>query len=51
MDANSERWEQLAALASREQDPNKLMELVREINALLEQKHGSAPNSPPAASA
>ncbi len=47
----SESWEELAELASREQDPKKLMELVAEINRLLEAKdnyakHGSAEVSP-----
>jgi hypothetical protein len=35
---NRERWMELAELASREQDPQKLMELVREINQLLAEK-------------
>jgi hypothetical protein len=30
---------QLAELASKEQDPKKLMELVRELNELLEEKY------------
>jgi hypothetical protein len=29
---------ELAALAAEEQDPNKLLELVREINDILEKK-------------
>ena len=33
-----ERWMELCARAATEQDPEKLMELVREINALLEEK-------------
>jgi len=35
---NRERWMELAELASREQDPQKLMELVTEINQLLAEK-------------
>jgi hypothetical protein len=33
-----ERWMELCAQAAVEQDPTKLMELVREINELLEAK-------------
>ena len=33
-----ERWMELAALAADEQDPKKLLELVKEINELLERK-------------
>jgi len=33
-----ERWLELCAQAAVEQDPQKLMELVREINTLLEEK-------------
>lgn len=33
-----ERWEQLCRLAADEQDPNRLMELIEEINRLLEEK-------------
>ena len=33
-----ERWMELCAQAAIEQDPQKLMELVREINELLEEK-------------
>jgi hypothetical protein len=33
-----ERWMELCAQAAVEQDPKKLMELVQEINALLEEK-------------
>ena len=36
---NEERWRQLCAQAAVEQDPKKLMELVKEINRLLEMKH------------
>jgi len=33
-----ERWMQLCSQAATEQDPHKLMELVKEINQLLEEK-------------
>lgn len=33
-----ERWRQLAEMAAVEQDPDKLVELVREINELLDEK-------------
>ena len=33
-----ERWEELCRLAADERDPNRLMELIEEINRLLEQK-------------
>ena len=38
MQENSERWMELAAQATVEQDPDKLMALVLEINKLLEEK-------------
>ena len=37
-DGEPESWEELARLASQEQDGEKLMELVAEINRLLEVK-------------
>lgn len=33
-----ERWYQLCELATKEQDPDKLVALVEEINRLLEEK-------------
>jgi len=33
-----ERWQYLCAQAAVEQDPQKLLKLVEEINALLEEK-------------
>jgi hypothetical protein len=36
--AKKEYWMQLCELAANEQDPEKLMELVKEINRLLEEK-------------
>ena len=38
-DGGPESWEELAELASREQDGEKLMALVAEINRLLEAKN------------
>jgi hypothetical protein len=35
---NRERWMELAELAANEQDPEKLMELISEIEDLLEEK-------------
>jgi hypothetical protein len=35
---NKELWEDLCAKAAVEQDPEKLMELVKEINRLLDEK-------------
>ena len=35
---NKERWMQLAEQAAIEQDPEKLLELVREIDAMLAEK-------------
>jgi DNA-binding transcriptional regulator GbsR (MarR family) len=35
---NKERWRELCEQAEKEQDPQKLMELVREINRLLAAK-------------
>jgi hypothetical protein len=36
--SNEERWKKLCAQAAREQDPKKLVQLVKEINDLLEAK-------------
>ena len=35
---NKERWEELCELALKEQDPTKLIELMKEIDRLLEIK-------------
>ena len=35
---NFERWKQLAALASKEQDPARLTDLARELNLVLTEK-------------
>jgi len=38
MQGDTERWKYLCELASAEQDPQKLLQLVKEINDLLAQK-------------
>lgn len=38
MQEQKERWMQLCEKAATEQDPEKLMELIAEINRLLEAK-------------
>ena len=35
MRENTERWKELCELAAKEQDPQRLLELTREINDLL----------------
>lgn len=35
---NTSDWRVLCELASKEQDPEKLMELVRKLNQLLDEK-------------
>jgi hypothetical protein len=42
-----ERWMELCGQAAVEQDPAKLMELVREINNLLEEKERRLGITPP----
>jgi hypothetical protein len=42
-----ERWMELCAQAAVEQDPEKLMELVKEINDLLEEKERPLGITPP----
>jgi hypothetical protein len=39
MENSEERWRQLCAQAAVEPDSEKLMELVRQISRLLEEKH------------
>jgi hypothetical protein len=39
-DARDEQWKALCKQASTEKDPEKLFELISEINRLLEQKRG-----------
>jgi len=41
MEKNPERWMELAELAAIEKDPDKLLELVREINRLLVEREAS----------
>jgi hypothetical protein len=52
MRENEERWKYLCELAAKEQDPQKLIELTREINKLLLFKqnrlNGEANKKPPA---
>ena len=38
MGENEKRWRQLCELAAGEQDHDKLIELIQEINRLLEEK-------------
>jgi hypothetical protein len=45
---NRERWMELAELAANEQDPDKLMELISEIEDLLEEKQKRLNKIPPA---
>ena len=47
--AQRDRWLQLAELASKEQDPVKMLALIEEINHILEEKEKrlqSARNNP-----
>jgi len=44
--ANQERWRELCEQASVEQDPDKLLELVKEINRLLEDKKAPLADKP-----
>jgi hypothetical protein len=50
---NKERWRELCEQASTEQDPEKLHQLVVEINRLLEEKNarlrGERPTDQPSA--
>lgn len=50
MQQNRERWMELAALAADEQDPKRLLDLVRELNSLLGQKERRLGMMPPDAS-
>jgi hypothetical protein len=45
---NIERWKELCALASKEQDPEKLLVLVREISRLLEEQEARLRRHPSA---
>jgi hypothetical protein len=44
---NKERWMELCALVAEEQDPEKMMEMVAEITALLEAKERRLNGKPP----
>jgi hypothetical protein len=44
---NRERWMELAELAANEQDSNKLLEIIKEINLLLSQKQERLAHLPP----
>jgi hypothetical protein len=46
MQEKTERWMQLAAVTAAEQDPRKLIDLVKEINLLLEEKEQRLPLRP-----
>jgi hypothetical protein len=46
MQEHRERWLQLCEQAATEQDPEKLMELIAEINRLLEAKRRPRQNPP-----
>jgi hypothetical protein len=41
------RWQELCRQAAVEQDPEKLLELVKEIDRLLDEKHKRLVNGPP----
>jgi hypothetical protein len=47
MEENREKWMELCAQAANEQDPEKLMELIVQINQLLEAKEHRLKNHPP----
>lgn len=48
MDENREKWMELCERAAREQDPERLMQLIAQINQLLEAKEHKLKSSPPA---
>jgi hypothetical protein len=48
MREQTERWMELCSQAAVEQDANRLLELVKEINALLMQKERRLGVAPPA---
>lgn len=49
MEDNREEWMELCERAAKEQDPEKLMLLIAQINRLLEAKERRLKGSPPAA--
>jgi hypothetical protein len=48
MEANREEWRELCERAAKEQDPEKLMQLIAQINQLLEAKERGLKGSQPA---
>jgi hypothetical protein len=48
MEENREKWMELCERAAQEQDPEKLMELIAEINRLLDAKERRLKGRPPA---
>ena len=46
-----ERWMELCELATTEQNPKKMVELIRQINELLEEKENRLRRKPPSPSA
>jgi hypothetical protein len=47
MQEHRERWMQLCEQAANEQDPEKLMKLIAEINRLLDAKQQRIKGNPP----
>ena len=47
MRENDERWEELCRQASVERDPEKLHQLIMEINRLLDEKEARLKGKPP----
>jgi hypothetical protein len=43
MQKNAEPWMEICELASKEQDPEKLMELTSELVRLLDEKKNASP--------
>jgi hypothetical protein len=48
MEESRETWMELCAQAAVEQDPDKLMRLIAQINQILEAKERRLKGSPPA---
>jgi len=44
-----QRWEELCQQAATEQDPDKFLELIREINGLLEERRSNLSEKKPRA--
>jgi uncharacterized membrane protein (DUF106 family) len=49
MDTSPSRWKEVAEAASKEHDPEKLIQLVTELNRMLEEQQecSEAASSPP----